>query len=63
MHACYECLLGEKEQPLLQEIKKLVLRRKSMHLAEQEGYDNDKRFSELLRMDMSPHVLFIKAKC
>lgn len=48
-HACYKCLLEEKEAPLLREMKNLALMRRGVHLMEEDGYTNDKTLSKSLR--------------
>lgn len=49
IHACYRCLLQEKEAPLLRELQDLALLRKGVHIIQVDGYFNDRKFSEALR--------------
>lgn len=50
IHACYQCLLQDKEAPLLRELGDLALLRRGLHVIEVEGYSNDKELASMLRM-------------
>ncbi|OCL02733.1 hypothetical protein AOQ84DRAFT_348717 [Glonium stellatum] len=52
IHACYQCLLQDKEGPLLRELKDLALLRRGVHIIETEGYSNDRSFSAALHCDL-----------
>ncbi|KAF2493327.1 hypothetical protein BU16DRAFT_583445 [Lophium mytilinum] len=52
VHACYNCLLQDKEAPRLPEMRDLALQRRGMHIIEKQGYTNDRDFSAALRSDL-----------
>ncbi|KAF2754811.1 hypothetical protein EJ05DRAFT_134144 [Pseudovirgaria hyperparasitica] len=52
IHVCYQCLLQDRDGPLLQDLKNTTLLRRALALVEEFGYQNDKSFSELLNCDL-----------
>ncbi|OCK84967.1 hypothetical protein K432DRAFT_439681 [Lepidopterella palustris CBS 459.81] len=52
VHACYQCLLQDKEMPLLRELKDLALLRRGVHIIRAQGYSNDREFSSALHCDL-----------
>lgn len=54
IHACYKCLLAEKEAPLLRDLHGLALLRRGVHVLEVEGYNKDTTFAGLLRVCSAP---------
>lgn len=54
VHACYKCLLQEKEGPLLTELEHLTLLRKGASVAIKHGIHGDRQFAEALRMFSIP---------
>lgn len=49
VHACYKCLLQEKEGPLLNKLEHLTLLRKGASVAIKDGVHGDRHFAEALR--------------
>ncbi|KAK4998734.1 hypothetical protein LTR66_002101 [Elasticomyces elasticus] len=52
MHACYRCLLGEKEVPTLNKLRNLALQRRGMRIIQDEGYRDDSDFAADLHVDL-----------
>lgn len=66
VHACYTCLLQEKEGPLLTELEHLTLSRKGASVAVKDGVHGDRQFAEALRMfsvHRSETLLTIRPDC
>jgi meiosis-specific protein HOP1 len=59
MHACYKCLLQEKEGPLLTELEHLTLLRKGASVAMKGGIHGDRQFAEALRMVIIYCTIFL----
>ncbi|KAF1813855.1 DNA-binding protein [Eremomyces bilateralis CBS 781.70] len=51
-HACYECLLRQKDPSLLSEICNLALLRKAVKVIDTEGYHTQASFSRTLECDL-----------
>ncbi|QDS74976.1 hypothetical protein FKW77_005197 [Venturia effusa] len=60
MHACYTCLLQEKEAPLLTELEHLTLLRKGASIAIKNGVHGDRQFAEALHCDVQTAAKLIK---
>ncbi|KAF2089473.1 DNA-binding protein [Saccharata proteae CBS 121410] len=51
-HACYRCLLEDKEVPLLHELKNLALLRRGIHVIQDNGFSDEQKFAETLHCDL-----------
>ncbi|KAF2200317.1 hypothetical protein GQ43DRAFT_79188 [Delitschia confertaspora ATCC 74209] len=59
-HACYRCLLQEKEAGILPELHHLSLLRRGLHILEEDGFFNDKDFADKLHCDLQAAARLVK---
>jgi len=59
VHACYKCLLWEKEGPLLLEMQKLVVTRRAIDVISRRGYASD---TDLARIIRELRELYVRTK-
>ncbi|TID15122.1 hypothetical protein E6O75_ATG08375 [Venturia nashicola] len=60
VHACYKCLLQEKEGPLLTELEHVTLLRKGISVAIKDGIHGDRQLAETLHCDTQTAAQLIK---
>ncbi|KAF2770537.1 hypothetical protein EJ03DRAFT_335497 [Teratosphaeria nubilosa] len=51
-HVCYQCLLGDEEQPLLENLKELAMRRRGMDFALMHGVKSSKQFAKDMGLEI-----------